>query len=153
MPLVVRPDRAKVRSWLSLILVLNGVLAMACLALGLWAVSVTDSSTATLAGAPFAITLAGCVFQMVFHAYHYGRMAGTDVVAEVGPEGIRARTAKGEPVALPWAAVASARRSWNTVIVTPQPGAGPKLVVPTRAVDTDSATILAAVHHFSGGRA
>lgn len=150
MPLVVRPDRGKVRRWLTLILVLNGSIAAVALGAALWATTVT--SVGAVSGLPFAITLTGCVFQMVFHAYFYGRMMGMDTLAEVGPQGLTGRTAKGEVAHLPWAAVASVSHSWNTFVVRPHPGAGPKLVIPTRAIDSDATTIRSAVRHFSGGR-
>lgn len=146
-PLVVRPDRAKVRSWLSVILVLNGGLAFLCLLLTMWAAS---TSIGMFGGGAFAITLTGCVFQMVFHAYFYGRMAGAEAIAVIGPEGVHGPTGRWVFATLPWASIASVTNGWNAVVV--QPVDGPKLVIPTRATDTDRPTVRAAVTHFSGGR-
>jgi hypothetical protein len=147
--LTIRTDRAKVRSWLSLILVLNGSLAVVCLVLAMWA---SSTSIGAFGGAAFAITLVGTVFQMVFHAYFYGRMAGAEAIAVIGPDGIHAPTGRWVFTTLPWSSIASVRNGWNAVEVTPVPGAGPKLVIPTRAVDTDRPTVRAAITHHSGGR-
>lgn len=148
-PLIVRPDRAAARRWLTFILVMNGVLAALCLVGVMWA---SSSSVGTLAGAPFAITLTGCVFQMVFHAFIWGRFLGIDTLAEVGPHGLRGPTTRHEMALLPWSAVASVDGGWNRLVVTPVAGAGPKLSIPTRALDTDASTLRAAITYFSGGR-
>lgn len=146
-PLVVRADRGKVRGWLSLILVLNGAIAALCLVLAMWA---SSTSIGAFGGAAFAITLTGCVFQMVFHSYFYGRMAGAEAIAVIGPEGVHGPTGKWVFTTLPWASITSVGSGWNAVVVHPVDG--PKLVIPTRAVDTDRSTVRAAVTHFSGGR-
>jgi hypothetical protein len=148
-PLVVRPDRRKVRRLLAVILVANGVLVVISLAAALWASGATGE---WWAGAALAVTLAGGVFQMVFHAYYYGRMIGSPTIAEIGLDGIRGLTTRWVEQAVPWSAVASVSRGWSSVVVTPVADAGPKVLIPTRAVDTDAATIRAAIAHFSGGR-
>ncbi|HEU5151479.1 MAG TPA: hypothetical protein VFU19_13330 [Iamia sp.] len=146
-PLVVRTDPSKARGWLTLILVANGLLAVVCLAGGLWAAGVTE---AAWGGAAFAITLAGAVFQMVFHAFAYGRMLGADTIAEIGPAGVRGPTTRWEQVALPWSSIASVAKGWNAVVVKAVDG--PKLVIPVRATTSDAHTVRAAIAHFSGGR-
>lgn len=148
-PLVVRPVRRKVLRLLAIILVANGVVALIGLLAALWAASATGG---WWAGAALVITVVGAVFQMVFHAYFYGRMIGTPSIAEIGPDGIRGLTTRWVAQDLPWSSVASVSRAWSSVAVTPVPGAGPKVLIPTRAVDTDVATIRAAIAHFSGGR-
>lgn len=148
-PLVVRPDRGKIRSWLSLILVLNGSLAVLCLVAGMWA---SSTSVGAFGGGAFAITLLGCVFQMVFHSYFYGRLAGADVIAQIGPEGVRGPTSRWEHTSVPWSSIASVTKGWNAVVVQPIPGAGQKLIIPARATTSDAPTIRAAIAHFSGGR-
>lgn len=148
-PLVVRPDRRKVRRLMALILGINGVLALISLGAAVWASSATGS---WWAGAATGITLASAVFQMVFHAYYHGRMIGTPTVAEIGPAGVQGLTTRWEPQSLPWSSVVSMARSWNSMVVTPVAGAGPKVLIPLRGIDTDAATIRAAVAHFSGGR-
>ncbi len=146
-PLVVRTDRGKARGWLSLILVLNGTLVLVCVVAGSWASAALDS---VWGGAAFAVTLLGCVFQMVFHAYFYGRMMGAEAIAVVGPDGIHGPTGKWAFETLPWPAITSVGNGWNAVVV--QSADGRKLVIPTRATDTDRPTLRAAVTHFSGGR-
>jgi hypothetical protein len=144
---VIGPDRGKARGWLSLILVLNGGLSVVCVLAGFWAAAATD---AWWGGAAFAITLFGCIFQMVFHAYFYGRLMGAEAIATVGPDGIHGPTGRWVFETLPWPAITSVRNGWNAVVV--QAADGRKLVIPTRAVDTDRPTLRAAVTHFSGGR-
>ena len=134
---------------MAVIIVLNGSVAAIALVAGLWAAS---TSTGAIAGLPFAITLVGCVFQMVFHAFSYGRMLGAETIAEIGPEGVRGLSTRWEVQRIPWASISSVHRGWNSIFVRPVPGAGPKLVIPTRAVDRDATTIRAAISHFSGGR-
>lgn len=148
-PLVVRPDRAKARGWLTIVLVINGGLAAVCLPLAMWA---SSGSLGIFGGAAFAITLTGSVFQMVLHAFTYGRLLGADVIAEIGPGGLRGPSTRWELVSLPWSSIASVTKSWNAVVVQPVPGAGEKLVIPTRATTADTTAIRAAVSHFSGGR-
>lgn len=147
--LTITTDRAKARRWLTLILVANGVIALVALVGALWAASALD---AAWGGAAMAFTACGCVFQMVFHAFFYGRLLGSDPIAVIGSEGIRGPTSRWEQVALPWASIASVTSGWNAVVVKPVPGAGPKLVIPTRATSADTATVRAAVSHVSGGR-
>jgi len=148
-PLVIGADRAKARRWLTFILVINGLLATICLAAGFWA---SSTSIGALGGLSFGITLAGCVFQMVFYAFFYGRMLGAETIAEVGPAGIRGPTKRWVQEMLPWSSIALVTSAWNVVVVKPVPGAGSKLVIPSRATTTDAATIRAAIAHFSGGR-
>lgn len=145
--LVVRPDRTKAKRWLTFILVLNGPLAVLCLLLTMWA---SSSSVGWWGGGSFAITLTGCVFQMVFHAYSYGRMMGAEVILEVGPAGIRGRTSRWDTVEVPWESVVSVSSAWNTIVV--KTTSGPKVLAPTRAVDTPAATTRQAITYFSGGR-
>ncbi len=148
-PLVVRPDRARARRWLTFILGANGVIAVVCLLAAMWA---ADATGAWWGGSALGITLAGCVFQMVFHAFSHGRLLGADVIAEVGPDGLRGPTRRWVPETLPWSSIASVTNGWNVVVVTPVPGAGTKVVIPARATTSDTATIRAAIAHFSGGR-
>lgn len=145
--LVVRPDRRKARSWLTFILVINGTLAVLCLLLTMWA---SSTSIGWWGGGSFAITLSGCVFQMVFHSFFYGRMLGTEVIVEVGPRGIRGHTTRWEVVEVPWSDVASVSGGWNQVTI--KTASGPKLTVPTRATDTGEPTVRQAITYFSGGR-
>ena len=166
---MVRPDRAKARAWLTFILLINGGLAALCLVAALWA---SSASVGVLGGASFAITLSGCVFQMVFHGYFWGRFLGADVVAEAGPYGIRALVPGEGTVFLPWPAVASVSNGWTGLVIRPVAGADPStpgiegavrartwrrlarrgITVPKRAITPDIATLRAAIHHFSGGR-
>jgi len=168
-PLVVRPDRAKARSWLATILFLNGFLAVVCLLAALWA---SSTSIGVLGGASFAITLSGCVFQMVFHAYYWGRFLGADVVAEVGPHGIRALVPGEGTVFLPWPAVASTEVRWRALTIRFAPGVAPSspgveaavsehtwrrvsrrgIALPVKAISPDVAVLRAAIQHFTGGR-
>ena len=148
-PLVVRPDRRKARRWLSFILVSNGVISVICLGGALWAADATGS---WWAGISLTVTLAGCVFQMVFHAFAYGRLLGADPIAEIGPGGVRGPTKRWVQETLPWSSIATVVNGWNVVVITPAPGAGTKVVIPARATTSDTATIRAAIAHFSGGR-
>ena len=75
-----------------------------------------------------------------------------DIIAEVGPDGLRGPTKRWVPETLPWSSIASVANGWNVVVVTPVPGAGTKVVIPARATTSDIATIRAAIAHFSGGR-
>ncbi len=79
-------------------------------------------------------------------------MIGTPRIVEVGPDGIRGLTTRWAEQALPWSSIVSVTRSWNALVVTPAAGAGSKILIPTRAIDADAATIRAAIAHFSGGR-
>ena len=148
-PLVVRPDRRRARRWLTVILGLNGMIAVVCVVAAAWA---SSTSMGAWGGLPFGITLAGCVFQMVFHAFFYGRLLGADSIGEIGPAGVRGPTKQWVQVTLPWSSIASVTSGWNVVIITPVAGAGSKLVIPSRATTTDVTTIRAAIAHFSGGR-
>jgi hypothetical protein len=145
----VAPDRRRARRWLTVILGINGLLSVICLAAALWA---SSTSVGAWGGASFGITLAGCVFQMVFYAFFYGRMLGAETIAEVGPAGIRGPTKRWIQETLPWSSIASVTSGWNVVVIKPVPGAGSKLVIPSRATTTDAATIRAAIAHFSRGR-
>lgn len=147
--LVVRPDRRRARRWLTVILGLNGIIAVVCLVAALWA---SSTFMGAWGGLSFGITLAGCVFQMVFHAFFYGRLLGADSIAEIGPAGVRGPTKKWVQETLAWSSIASVTNGWNVVVITPVPGAGTKLVIPSRATTTDAPTIRAAIAHFSGGR-
>ncbi|HMJ76510.1 MAG TPA: hypothetical protein VK507_11090 [Iamia sp.] len=148
-PLVVRPDRRRARRWLTIILGLNGMLSVVCLAAALWA---SSTFMGAWGGLSFGITLAGCVFQMVFYAFFYGRLLGAETIGEIGPAGVRGPTKKWVQVTLPWSSITSVTSAWNVVVITPVPGAGSKLVIPSRATTTDAATVRAAIAHFSGGR-
>jgi len=148
-PLVVQPDRRKARRWLTFILVSNGVISVICLLTAMWA---ADATGEWWGGSALGITLAGCVFQMVFHAFAYGRLLGADPIAEIGPAGVRGPTKRWVQETLPWSSIASVTNGWNVVVVTPAPGAGTKVVIPARATTSDTATIRAAIAHFSGGR-
>lgn len=148
-PLVVRPDRGKARRWMAFAVGANAFIAVISAVGAIWAAGATGE---WWAGAAMTITLAGSVFQMVFHAFAYGRFLGAETIAEIGPQGIRGPTTRWERVELPWSSIAAVANGWNAVVVKPVPGAGPKLVIPTRATDSTAATIRAAIHHFSGGR-
>lgn len=145
--LVVQADRGKVRRWLAFVLVANGAIVLVCMLAGLWAAAATD---AWWGGSAFVVTLAGCVFQMVFHAFSYGRMLGADRIAEIGPDGVRGPTKRWEQEALPWASIATVTDGWSAVVVTAADGR--KLVIPGRATTADARTIRGAIAHFSGGR-
>jgi hypothetical protein len=145
----VAPDRRRTRRWLTFILAINGLLAVICFTAALWA---SSTSMGAWGGASFGITLASCVFQMVFYAFFYGRLLGADTLAEVGPAGIRGPTKRWVQETLPWSSIALVTSGWNVVIIKPVPGAGSKLVIPSRATTSDAATIRAAIAYFSGGR-
>lgn len=148
-PLVVAPDRRRARRWLTVILVANGSIALVCLVGAMWA---ADATGEWWSGSALGITLAGCVFQMVFHAFFYGRLLGAESIAEIGPEGVRGPTKRWVQETLPWSSIASVTNAWNVVVITPVPGGGTKVVIPSRATTTDASTIRAAIAHFSGGR-
>lgn len=146
-PLVVRPDRGKARSWFALILVMNGSLAVICLLATMWA---SSTSIGWWGGASFAISLSGCVFQMVFHAYYWGRFQGIDRLLEVGPAGIRVQQPGKEAVDLAWAQVAAVKPGFRRIVI--KTTVGKDQWVPVRCTDTTEVTVRQAVTYFSGGR-
>ena len=148
-PLVVAPDRRRARRWLTFIVVANGSIALVCLLGAMWA---ADATGEWWSGSALGITLAGCVFQMVFHAFSFGRLLGAGSIAEIGPEGVRGPTKRWVPETLPWSSIASVVSGWRVVVITPVPGGGSKIVIPARATTSDIATMRAAIAHFSGGR-
>ena len=118
-PLVVRPDRRRARRWLTVILGLNGMIAVVCLAAALWASSTSMGAWGGVSRSA-SRSPAACS-RWSFDAFFYGRLLGTETIAEVGPAGIRGPTKRWVQVTLPWSSITSVVNGWNVVVITPRP--------------------------------
>lgn len=117
------------------------------------------------------VLVAGLLVSMVGQVRLWRRVLAADVLAEVGPAGLRVATPGGGLVDLPWEAIGTVRRDlWDRLVIGPAPGAEHSIpggwppgltgwwarrrrhVVALRYTAWDITQVLAAVRHFSGGR-
>ena len=104
-PLVVETDRAKINSTYGFVLAVHLGLTALVIALMIWAVDVAGGAS----GIPFAIVLAGELFQLCYWCYLWGVRISTPRPLVLATEGVTLQTRHGE-VSLPWPAVAGVTR-------------------------------------------
>ena len=165
-PLVFRPHRPQIRRFLWMLVVASLAVLPSYIFLVLGDDEGWDLAFRALFIGYWAILSA-------YIAFTWGRLLGADALMEVHPAGIRVNDVGRGWVWLPWDAVRSVRKdAWGRIVVKPADGVGPAtpgtdwppdkatarrarrwgFKLPTRVAYPDRGEVLAAVHHFSGGR-
>jgi len=165
-PFVVGPDRAHARRHLRIAVVVGAIVVI----LNILQVLLADTAWEAIWVGGTALAFVGVVASQVVM---WRRFLAADVLAEVGPAGIRVHVLRRGWVSLPWDAVGGVRTDWaRRVVVKPAAGVDPStpgtdwpphpatvrrarrrgLFIATVPSDTDAPTVRAAISHFSGGR-